>query len=899
VAPRAGVLKNIIAVSLILAAGAEGAEKPAWIEIPLPPSPEERCFTSFLVTPVRVAAAPADADPAGWGEGAPSPFGDAWRAAVSSSPRMVELEPPGVYAACCRLLPPRPGTYRFRFGSYADGAVYAGGREIARFPPDPEYWIRSTEFSLKLPAQGAWILLLVGSRYGRCGFYLRTENPGVRAVLPLRNVPLRREKLAAAGLRCIPLHRFVRRDEPLTVAITKEAGIPPVGRTLSVTVEYRSPEGEVLHVSRAETPRLDTAGRDILSLAWRAPRKDFCRIQARVVFRAGGKHLREKICDFYVPEAIRSRLRVLKARVAEAERAAGRALPLAGLMVEQAEILSGKTFLTPAAGKETIGLLERVPAVLEAERAGRDPLKGARGYIERAYFSPIDCSYQPYRVYVPRGYRPGRPTPLFVYLHGYVPSYTKAEWVEEPASLTRLMEKHSCLLAVPFGRSNTDFQTVGEVDVFRVVHEMKRLYTVDPRRVYLVGYSMGGSGMWTLMQHAPGVFAAGVSIGGRTDYYFWKDLDRGNVPPYKRFLIDNNNPITAVENFLNAAFWIFHGEHDPLVKIGHSTRMHAALAKAGIESRLTVIPNRMHWIADTVWREYDIVSWALEHVLPACPWKVSFVTYTPKYRRAWWVEILGFARWGRPARVVASCGPGDACTVTAENTLGVRIRLPAALRGKKEVRVVFNGAENTHPVQPDGTMILGTGEKGGGFSKNRLPGPLKEAFNSPFTVVWGPRFEGGSYREEAEAFAAEWEAFAKGRPPLVRDTEMKPETAARRNLVIFSDPVEGSLLARLLPRTPVRITPERFAVGPRSASRRRRGIAFVYPNPEHPERYIAVFSGLRWGTSLPVNHKFDHVPDYIVFGADTHEDGSNREIFAGFFDMRWRYARELSFTRDR
>jgi hypothetical protein len=51
---------------------------------------------------------------------------------------------------------------------------------------------------------------------------------------------------------------------------------------------------------------------------------------------------------------------------------------------------------------------------------------------------------------------------------------------------------------------------------------------------------------------------------------------------------------------------------------------------------------------------------------------------------------------------------------------------------------------------------------------------------------------------------------------------------------------------------------------------------------------IVVQSGTYWGAALPVNHKFDLLPDYIVFN-DTFDlsDATNNAMAAGYFDNNW------------
>ena len=45
--------------------------------------------------------------------------------------------------------------------------------------------------------------------------------------------------------------------------------------------------------------------------------------------------------------------------------------------------------------------------------------------------------------------------------------------------------------------------------------------------------------------------------------------------------------------------------------------------------------------------------------------------------------------------------------------------------------------------------------------------------------------------------------------------------------------------------------------------------------------------GLHWGAGLPYNHKYDFLPDYIVYTDERDQDGSNSALCAGFFDKEW------------
>ena len=57
-----------------------------------------------------------------------------------------------------------------------------------------------------------------------------------------------------------------------------------------------------------------------------------------------------------------------------------------------------------------------------------------------------------------------------------------------------------------FGGPTTFYQGMGEVDVLKVIAEAKRLFSVDPEQVFIMGHSMGGAGSYTVGLHYPDRF---------------------------------------------------------------------------------------------------------------------------------------------------------------------------------------------------------------------------------------------------------------------------------------------------------------------------------------------------------------------------------------------------------
>ncbi len=122
----------------------------------------------------------------------------------------------------------------------------------------------------------------------------------------------------------------------------------------------------------------------------------------------------------------------------------------------------------------------------------------------------VDYQYlndlQPYWMYVPASYDGREERPLVVYLHG-LQNYLNEPFGNLPG-LTEELEARGWLFASLLGRGDHFYRGVGEVAVEEVLADIVRSYRVDPRRVYLMGHSMGGYGTHNIATRYPDRFAA-------------------------------------------------------------------------------------------------------------------------------------------------------------------------------------------------------------------------------------------------------------------------------------------------------------------------------------------------------------------------------------------------------
>lgn len=155
-----------------------------------------------------------------------------------------------------------------------------------------------------------------------------------------------------------------------------------------------------------------------------------------------------------------------------------------------------------------------------------------------------DSVERPWVLYVPSGYNTKLTTPLLVILHGGV---SRAEIIDDPKTyaeqspFTALAEKHGWLVLFPFGQAGaTWWDEVGMANIRNLVRTVKRECNVDDDRVWMGGFSDGGSASFLHAMVDPTDYAAFVALNGHMGV---GSLD-GNLPTYAPNFF--NTPVYAV-----------------------------------------------------------------------------------------------------------------------------------------------------------------------------------------------------------------------------------------------------------------------------------------------------------------------------------------------------------------
>lgn len=146
--------------------------------------------------------------------------------------------------------------------------------------------------------------------------------------------------------------------------------------------------------------------------------------------------------------------------------------------------------------------------------------------------STLPAAARPFTVLVPAGYDAAAPAPLLIVLHGY--GTTGAEQ-DAYFGMARVADARGMLYVHPDGSLDVDGrpfwngtdaccdrQHSGVDDVgylTSLIHQVERDYSVDPKRIYLVGHSNGGFMSYRMACDDAAEIAAIVSLAGAT----WSD----------------------------------------------------------------------------------------------------------------------------------------------------------------------------------------------------------------------------------------------------------------------------------------------------------------------------------------------------------------------------------------
>jgi len=259
---------------------------------------------------------------------------------------------------------------------------------------------------------------------------------------------------------------------------------------------------------------------------------------------------------FDVTELKRYRSRLEELRESDGvARAVKTSLPTARFLLENVEgyIATAAPCQDTAHVENDLGELQHAMADLEA---GRPVFAGRTGIFRHDHVSSIDGTTQPYSVAIPKGYDPTRECPLLVVLHGS--GVDERGFIRESGVLVSGL---NWIAMAPQARGLSDwYQGDSGRDVFECIEDVCKRYAVNPDRIFLYGFSMGGYGAWRLgLGHAERF--AGVAVASAPLRHGEEDLE----------------PLLASVEHL--PLFVVHGTADTSISVEEARRAVAILRK--------------------------------------------------------------------------------------------------------------------------------------------------------------------------------------------------------------------------------------------------------------------------------------------------------------------------------
>ncbi len=556
--------------------------------------------------------------------------------------------------------------------------------------------------------------------------------------------------------------------------------------------------------------------------------------------------------------------------------------------------------------------LRRAEALLK----GDAPWTRQKGFVVRAYRSKIDGSVQPYGMVVPQSYD-GAPTRLDFWIHGRGEKLSELSFIDERSKRAGQIQPADTLVLHPYGRYCCANKIAGETDLFEALAHARQSYRIDPDRILVRGFSMGGAAVWQFGAHYASEWCAvnpGAGFAETPEFLgFFQAEDVKGFPWYQQKLWRVYNATDYALNFRHVPTVAYSGEFDKQKQAADV--MAREMKKEGLELTHLIGPETAHKIhpdslVEIEERLAQIAAIGRERV----PRSVHFTTWTLRYHRMAWITVDRLGEHWERARVDAELDDDDGIEIKTRNVAAFTLDFPSGhcpLDPVKAPEIEIDGAKVPVDAKPlsdrsfrvgfakvgDRWQVAEAGNAAAPLAKvHGLQGPIDDTFMDGFVFVTptGPALNESVGRwVEAELGRAvrEWRRQFRGDVIQVKDTELGEADIADKHLVLWGDPSSNAVLKRLLGELPVEWTAEAVKANGKSHAASGHVPVLIYPNPLNPRRYVVVNSGFTYREYDYLNNarQVPKLPDWAVVDLSEVPNAvrPGKIADAGFFDEAW------------
>jgi predicted peptidase len=252
------------------------------------------------------------------------------------------------------------------------------------------------------------------------------------------------------------------------------------------------------------------------------------------------------------------------------------------------------------------------PALSGGGNAGaQKPIGGPYASLITGAWALSEFNGLPFALYAGKDLDAAQKYPLVLALHGKSSNNENGKqaggWMNNFVKPTRY-QSNPCIVVAPlcyqpYGATGLGWADKPGEQTIALVRALMKSLPVDPKRIYIVGHSMGGFGVCHLMAREPMLFAAGVPVSGY-----------GGAADEARLV---RKPL-----------WLFHATDDQTVPVA-GARDFAKLFGRAKTFKYTEYPDGGHGIPGRVFDDEEVQKWLFSQGVHASSEPTSLLPVRP------------------------------------------------------------------------------------------------------------------------------------------------------------------------------------------------------------------------------------------------------------------------------
>jgi hypothetical protein len=500
------------------------------------------------------------------------------------------------------------------------------------------------------------------------------------------------------------------------------------------------------------------------------------------------------------------------------------------------------------------------------------------------------------------------------------------------------------LMIHPFGRYCNANKLAGEVDTLEALEHAMSQYPIDPKRVAIRGFSMGGAAAWHLAVHYPDRwFAATPGAGFSETPDFLKIFQSETLKPYwfeEKLWTMHDCPLW-VRNLKTVPTIAYSGEIDKQKQAADIMAKAAWELPEDERFELThlVAPKTAHSISPEAKKEIDRrlrildpASGKLAHRNHKREDDIVFTTTTLRYNRAFWVTVDALENHHEPSTIRAAFTYGDPtigetadqvmvmidggitrftlerdASRVGDNAIEVRISdsehavskdsFDLSVRSDGSFKATFEVKEGfwqlVSPIEPPTSQLL---------KKHMLQGPIDDALMAPFLFVkptasgFNPKIDQW-VKSEFEHAVVQWHRQMRGDVRIKSSEELTAADIQNNHLILWGDPKSNPTIAKVLEtpgiaKLPLQWNDASIELGELKLDAQSHIPLMIYPNPLAPDHYVVFNSSFTYRQYDYLNNarQVPKLPDWAMIDVTTMPNGRwpGKIVQADFFDEAWK-----------